>query len=129
MVGFKEAFFFEVLRLDAAELAELVYREGLNVSPEAVQFESLLATLVLRGAMGDEASLEPLSVGDLPRGEVALRERFEAWGARHLPPARSPLHRPASALLDETTRRVVEDLGGVEGALDPRFVTAVLIEA
>ena len=127
LIGFKEAFFFGLLKFDRSELAEIAYRKNLNMGPETLQFEALLATLVLRDHLKKALGVEPLDVADIPTDAAQLTDLFEGWGQRHLPPAQSPLYGPAHRLLSETSRRVVEDLGHVAETVDPKFITAVLL--
>jgi hypothetical protein len=126
LIAFKVSIFFEVLRLDQAELAALAYQPDLNLTPPDIHFDALLATLILQRHLTGELALQPLQAAAVPTDADTLRAIIAEWFS---PFTQGDAAAAARRWQRSVTQLLLDDLAHLppHAPLDPRFVRCLLL--
>jgi len=133
-IAAKELLFFQILGLQLDAIKALALTDGLAVGPGGVTFGNLLSTLVLRASRQDSKEPPPIATLLTPLTVAELSTDVELWGRAfeafktglesRLPEA---LRATLRAFIDQAAKEVAEQLGGITGTPEPRYITAVLV--
>jgi len=133
-IAAKELLFFQILGLQLDAIKALALTDGLAVGPGGVTFGNLLSTLVLRASRQDSKEpppiatlLTPLTVAELSTDVELWGRAFEAFKTGLESRLQEALRATLRAFIDQAAKEVAEQLGGITGTPEPRYITAVLV--
>lgn len=133
-IAAKELLFFQILGLDIDAIKAVALSDHLAVGPGGVTFGNILSTLVLRASRQEASTpppiatlLSPLTVQELSTDGELWTRAFEAFKTGLMPRLPEALRSTLEAFIDQTAEEVRQQLAGISGVADPRFINAVLL--